>query len=188
MIPSLVTLTALALPAAPAPKPPPAYFVTQRGARLVYQDGNYEVVVVVAAVEQKGRATVVTLDRLAPPPTRQEEKVAVSPEGLVRIEGYGIKFTDPLCLLKLPAKRGDRWKVDGKTVARCAGEEEVTVGAGTFKALRVDSVTDPGNEGKVQHVSSWFAPGPGEVKFVVDGEVRRTLKSFTPAESGPAKP
>jgi hypothetical protein len=93
MTPSLVILAALGLPGAPAPKPPPPYFVTQRGARLVYQELGAEKTVVVSAVEEKDGSTVVTLERVDPSgQTQPDQKMVVSAKGLFRTELADWKF------------------------------------------------------------------------------------------------
>lgn len=53
--------------------------------------------------------------------------------------------------------------------ATVVGEEEVTVGAGTFKALKVKNLTTarasrPGSKGRAIESYIWFAPGVGIVK------------------------
>ncbi|HVG61870.1 MAG TPA: hypothetical protein VNA24_25130 [Hyalangium sp.] len=53
--------------------------------------------------------------------------------------------------------------------ATVVGEEEVTVGAGTFKALKVKNLTTarasrPGAQGRSVESFVWFAPGVGIVK------------------------
>ncbi|NTX60034.1 hypothetical protein HUA74_05120 [Myxococcus sp. CA051A] len=50
------------------------------------------------------------------------------------------------------------------------GEEEVTVAAGTFKALKVKNIVTarasrPGSEGRSMESYVWFAPGVGILKF-----------------------
>ncbi|MBZ4398929.1 hypothetical protein K8625_24760 [Myxococcus sp. AS-1-15] len=50
------------------------------------------------------------------------------------------------------------------------GEEEVTVAAGTFKALKVKNIVTarasrPGSEGRSMESYIWFAPGVGIIKF-----------------------
>jgi hypothetical protein len=184
---SLLLLSALVLPAAPAPKPPVPYFVTQRGARLVYQVRDEEKVAVVAAVEKKDGATVVTVHEvLRDGRTVPDEVVVVSEKGLFRVGFWGQKLSEPRCFLKLPFKPGDKWDLIDGVKATSVGEEEVTVAAGKWRALRVDcEVSGPNGVSRFSH---WYGPGVGLIKVVMDGEERRSLKSFTPGRPDPAKP
>ncbi|QSQ24714.1 hypothetical protein JY651_07135 [Pyxidicoccus parkwayensis] len=58
--------------------------------------------------------------------------------------------------------------------ATVVGEEEVTVAAGTFKALKVKNITTarssrPGAQGRSMESFIWFAPGVGIVKLETAG-------------------
>ena len=60
--------------------------------------------------------------------------------------------------------------------ATVVGEEEVTVAAGTFKALKVKNITTarsssarPGTEGRSMESFLWFAPGVGILKLETNG-------------------
>jgi hypothetical protein len=58
--------------------------------------------------------------------------------------------------------------------ATVLGEEEVTVGAGTFKALKVKNTTTarasrPGAQGRSIESFIWFAPGVGIIKVATGG-------------------
>jgi hypothetical protein len=188
MTPTLVILSAVSLPGAPAPKPPVPYFVTQRGARLVYQAGDAEKVLVVSAVEEKEGTKVVTISQAGPDGKAFVlETVVVSQKGLFHTELFGWPLGEPLCLLKLPYKPGDKWVPHTWQEASSVGEEEVTAGSAKYRAVRVDWVGS-GDDGSIHRCSFWYARGVGEIKMVVDGEVKRILKSFTPGRPDPAKP
>jgi hypothetical protein len=58
--------------------------------------------------------------------------------------------------------------------ATVVGEEEVTVAAGTFKALKVKNITTarssrPGAQGRSMESFIWFAPGVGIIKLETAG-------------------
>ncbi|WP_164020456.1 DUF3108 domain-containing protein [Pyxidicoccus trucidator] len=58
--------------------------------------------------------------------------------------------------------------------ATVVGEEEVTVAAGTFKALKVKNITTarssrPGSQGRSMESFIWFAPGVGIIKLETAG-------------------
>jgi hypothetical protein len=72
--------------------------------------------------------------------------------------------------------------------ATVVGEEEVTVGAGTFKALKVKNTTTarasrPGAQGRKVDSFIWFAPGVGIIKVATgDSTDLELLKVERPAE------
>ena len=72
----------------------------------------------------------------------------------------------------------------GQVTYTVGKEEEVTVPAGTFKAIPVTSQVDVG--GRLLKNTSWYAPGVGVVKVVManDGNERvQELKEFTPGKA-----
>jgi hypothetical protein len=81
-------------------------------------------------------------------------------------------------VLKAGLKPGGSWAVPDGGELKVYGPEVVEVPAGRFTALRVVWEQGGGT------LTSWYAPGVGEVKRVVTrgGEERvfRTLKSFRP--------
>jgi hypothetical protein len=182
--------------AAPRPKDGLAgYFPTRVGAKWVYDDGK-ESVQEVTAVEAKGGETIVTVSEHTPKRARAAEKVAVSAAGVYRVELSGSPI-DRYCLLKLPAKEGDKWEFD---VPRQPGDgqrggirgergtvtvgptEEVEVPAGKFKAVRLEIELTAINGEVVPAVryTRWMAPEVGLVKMTRGTEWTRVLKSFVP--------
>lgn len=86
--------------------------------------------------------------------------------------------------------------------ATVVGEEEVTVAAGTFTALKVKNTTTarasrPGAQGRSVESFIWFAPGVGIVKVATGGSTDLELlkverpaavgKKASPVRSGPAR-
>jgi hypothetical protein len=83
--------------------------------------------------------------------------------------------------------------------ATVVGEEEVTVAAGTFKALKVKNITTarssssrPGTEGRSMESFLWFAPGVGILKLETNGstdlELLKVERPEAPkAAAAPAK-
>ena len=154
MIRFLFSLTAvlLALPAAPAaPRTkdgdrPAAYFPTRVGAKWVYDDGK-ELVREVTAVEVKRDETIVTVSEHRPKGAVVAERVSISAAGVYRLEFHGFPL-DRYCLLKLPAKEGDKWEFDYPTQRDARGSglrgekgtvivgpaENVEVPAGKYRA------------------------------------------------------
>ena len=81
----------------------------------------------------------------------------------------GMTFEEPLLLFKFPLSEGDRWKgkaeSDRGAVAyrfETAGEEEVKVPAGTFRAFRVNWTMTQGTS--TVRGRTWLARGVGAVK------------------------
>ena len=98
---------------------------------------------------------------------------------------------EPMPELKLGVKEGETWehetKLKGtvvrKTTCTLGKREEVTVAAGKFQAVRVESEATV--NGSVSRWTSWYAPGVGLVKMesgVGNTRVSQELKEFTPGK------
>lgn len=188
---SLALLSALLLPATPAPTPKyESFYPAKVGTKWVYQDGDEEMILTVSAVERKPEELVVTVVQvLQDGKTTPYEKLTVSEKGLFRVEIRGVTFDAPLCVVRFPHKDGDKWGVNvpgpaplrrQKGTATAGGPENVVVPAGSYKALRVD-LTAKDSDGTPIQTTYWFAPGVGILTMTRDGR-ERVLKSFTPAE------
>ena len=187
-------------PAAPIPGDhlrPPLYFPTTVGTKWVYQlDDGREYTDVVTKVERgAGGEVIVSVGRETPDgKVHPGERYVVSARGLLRVEGLGVKPDRPEWLLKLPYKVDEAWETGGwredefpiflkqKDTHTSAGEEKVTVPAGTYTALRVTT-----KYGQVGHLppqgpgAHWYAPRVGAVKMTLGKRVWE-LKSFTPGD------
>jgi hypothetical protein len=164
--------------AAPVPKDAgknPLYFPTAVGTKWVYEDdGGGEESVEVSAVDKDGDNLVVTRRGFDGNET-DYAKMIVTADGLRQER----ERTDGKVgwVLKTTLKSGESWEVPDGGKRTVTGPEEVKVGAGTFRALKVVWETEN------KTLTSWYAPGVGEVKRVIKtdaGErVTRSLKSFT---------
>jgi hypothetical protein len=186
---------------AAAPVPPerrqsPLYFPTTVGTKWVYQlnDGR-EYTEVITGVEPVLGGAVVIVGAVAPDgKARPWYRHVVSERGLLR-EGIVLKSDRPQWLLKFPYKFGETWETGGEQGPRepipsekwthtSDGEEEVTVPAGTFRALRVTS-KGHGIPGCVLPPSGpsarWYAPRVGAVKMTM-GKTVWVLKEFDRGE------
>lgn len=203
-----VMFTALDLPTAPAPDA--LYFPTELAATWLYEEdfgwGKHEIRYKVTSVEKQSDGLVVSVGPPNPGRINTADRWLVSEKGLFRLQVAGVKLDAPLCVLRLPFKSGEKWKVrisgsrqlprdaDGNQIVSSiqtqtgsvteAAVEEVVVPAGKYRAVRVEMVHSPAG-GKETRYTSWFAPGVGEVKVVVDGNKVRILKSFTPGKPKP---
>lgn len=192
-----LTITLLALPAVPAPRakeepPRPDYYPTEVGTRLVYDmdDGKGELILRVADVEEKDGAKVVTIEQRGTTRWLPFERVSISERGLLRVEYFGYTI-EPMYLLKFPVKAGDKWDFSysrqgaltgWKGTDTVIGEEEVTVPAGKFKAIKLEGVAteeDGKPREKPQKSTTWFAKGVGRVKVVNSDGAALALRSFT---------
>jgi hypothetical protein len=177
-----VMLLSLSLPSAPDTEPKP-FHPTAVGTKWVYQNDDREQTVVLETVEKQGTRTVVTLvEHLKGDETHPYETMAIAGNGLFRVDVIGLKGKQPMCLLQLPPKAGDKWEIPladkplGPMTVSTIALEEVTVPAGTYKAWRVEA-NFPGKP----IGTCWFAPGVGLVKSTWSGG-KQELRSFSPGK------
>lgn len=170
------------------------FFPTRPGTRWVYKgDGTAEVV---TSAERDGGYTVLRIGRERDGKVTPYRQLSVSAGGL--FAGVGGRKETLEQLLRLPARAGDTWsgtdRLDGRLTRRytVAGEEDVTVPAGKYRAVRVDVEAVRGG-GVMSRSSSWYAPGVGLVRVVSKNvaavaprEVERVLETFTPGRKGEA--
>lgn len=172
--------------AAPIPdeaKAPGLYFPTRVGAKWVYDRAvGVPETAVVSGVEWVGRELVVS--RAGADGTQTTyTKMVVTPAGLRQDHDVLSGLPGAVWLLKTQFRSGDSWPVPaeaggGKRTA--FGPELVAVPAGRYLAAKVVTERDGG-----VRLTSWYAPGVGEVKRVErlpDGTetVVRSLKAFAP--------
>ena len=162
------------------------YYPVSIGARWVYSTGDKETVETVTGVEDSEGVFRVKVSRERNDKTILDHVVAVSEKGLAIVETPTGKLAEPVWLLKLPPKNGDKWEVVlpsqtlGKIVGSAAveGTEKIEVPAGTFDAVKV-RMEIPHVDGRdgITKRAIWYAPNVGVVKSV-EGETVRVLKSF----------
>lgn len=183
-----LSLLAFLLPsvavAAPVPKGKPAgpYFPTTVGVTREYEwraggkaeDGHTDVVTLVE--KQKDGSAHVTVRRSYPRGEPYVTVIAVSADALARVSEGDVPPAEPTVLLKLPATVGTGWESGGAKYA-VAAEEEVTVPAGKYQAVKVEMTAGGGT------TTLWFAPTVGLVKMAPGGGERALeLKAFTPGK------
>lgn len=174
----------MAATAAPVPKAPPKpeyYFPTEVGAERVFRLANGgEKRDVVSAVEKDGDGLLVSMSD----PARKDavnRVLYVAKDKVQIVQQDQHRYATPLLVFRPDAKPGDTWSFTGdpaEQVQRCAGEEEVEVPAGKFKAVRVDYGQET-PQGFSVETTVWYAPGLGSVRQVVGGKEYLSLKSFT---------
>lgn len=127
---------------------------------------------VTKAERQKDGSTRVTVRRSYPRGEPSTLVVAVADTGLTRVAEGDTRLAEPVMLLKLPATVGTAGEAGG-TEYEVTATEEVTVAAGTYRAVKVVE-----KSGKYPAVR-WYAPGVGLVKMAVKGgESSYELKAF----------
>jgi hypothetical protein len=195
-----VTALLAASLAAPVPKAKPAelYLPTVEATKRVWQtkgdDGRVTdrfKLRVSKVVEKVGVYTVTVADAWGGDPP-MEYRYEVSAKGLLTLADPNGDLAEPEPLLKLPASEGDTWTHERATPKQSVisttftvgKEEEVTVPAGKFKAIPVTAEVT--QKGSTRRVTTWYAVGVGEVKWVVgtgDTEAVWELTEFTPGKA-----
>jgi hypothetical protein len=120
------------------------------------------------------------------------EHLTVTDKGVFRNRINGMEITPPVCLLKFPVKDGETWDSEVKigaeqlTVKAKAGkEEEITVPAGTYKAVTSElEVTAGGITVKTRY---WFAKDVGVVKQTMDNNGATIEMELSKFEKGKEK-
>jgi hypothetical protein len=117
------------------------------------------------------------------------ERVAADKDGLYRYSGEGVTYKPPLCMLKLPPKKGTSWTVDSrgdglKIEGKFRADEldRITVPAGEFDPVIASSSDDFRVDNVKMSLTYWFVPGIGLVKqrVLVGGrEVVLELEKYT---------
>jgi hypothetical protein len=163
-----------------APSRTPAYyFATAVGTKWTYESDDGTWSETVTEVDSRDGEKIVSIVH-----GRADElnwKVAVSINGLSRIQCRGDKDDPPVCWLKLPAKVGETWRPWGDKstdTAEVVGFEDVEVPAGKFHAVLVKTTVHPVSGFDWSYIRC-FAPGIGLVKLVTGDRVQ-VLKSITP--------
>jgi hypothetical protein len=175
----LAFLTVAVADGAPLPKSKNAvWFPTREGDTRVYEvrvgdKAESSFTDKVTRVEKKDVGLDVTIARDGPGASSFVTVISVTREGLFRVMLDGEALTNPITLLKLPAKVGTRWELDGGATYTITQEEEIEVPAGKFPAVRVEMVRGSSK------TLLWFAPNVGLVKMQTEGSERvQVLKEF----------
>jgi hypothetical protein len=194
---AVVLLVPLLAIAAPAVKPKAVYYhPTRVGDTRVYEftngDEKYEATEEITKVTDKDGVLQVICSWTRDGMAGAVNTVEVSERG-VSEPSMGVGVAPVRQALRLPAKEGESWSYEltKKLPARVTPpkltfvtgkEEEVTVPAGKFRAIRVS--VEMFSNGEVQGTMTyWHTPGVGLVKMTTTGgkgERTQILKSFKP--------
>jgi hypothetical protein len=121
--------------------------------------------------------------------TQTFEHIGITADGIYRYSFNGTKIDKPVLILKLPAKKGDEWKIDTKigteavTGTLMTTEDALTVPAGKFTAMVAGGKLMTG--GMTIEVANYFVKDVGiaKIKMDVAGQsVIVELDKFEPAK------
>lgn len=185
-------LVAVSAPVPKSVKAPATYMPTTVGTKWVYEARSGKSVIEstedVTAVLEKDGVYALTVRRSVKH-FQRSDVVYVSGSGLLTRPKVGcepVPVFDPL------RKVGDTWCVDGfdewiksdtTSYFTMGAEEEITVTAGTFRAIPVtEEVYSKGN--RRCKITNWYAPGVGKVKVEDEdpSSFTQILKEFTPGK------
>ncbi len=103
--------------------------------------GNTKLINKVVAHEKIGDMMCARVETQVNGETKAFEHIGITADGIYRYSLNGVKVDKPILILKLPAKKGDEWKIDAKvgnetvTGKLTTTEEKLTVPAGKYDAL-----------------------------------------------------
>lgn len=111
------------------------------------------------------------------------EHISANAKGIYRNRIQGTEPDPPVMILQYPVKPGDKWniesKVGGETIKGVykTEEEEVTVPAGKYKAIKIISDAEVIPSGQKVMSTVWMVDGVGVVKQITDlGQVQIKLE------------
>jgi hypothetical protein len=167
------------------------YYPLAVGSSWEYKAGENKFTLKVAKYEKVGNALCARLELSMKDKPVSFEHVGVTNEGVYRYSFEGNKEAQPPVLfLKLPPKKDESWKVDSKVggesvkgTFKNAGEEDVKVPAGGFKAVVVASQDLEANGIKMA-VTYYFAKDVGLVKQVVEVAGQKVVVELEKYEAG----
>jgi hypothetical protein len=184
LLPGLLALIVLP-PVFAADDPPPGkeLFPLASNARWTYRIQGQDdklVIVVSPQLDKLGESRAYRLEGRLRDRLIATEQLTVRKDGVYRHRHDGMDIEPPLLICKFPATKGERWHIDYKIGDKKAAIdyscefEEVTVPAGTYKAVAVHAAVVEGGGLKT---TCWYAPKVGLVKQVVeDGEGKIVLE------------
>jgi hypothetical protein len=187
--------TSAVLAQAPAALPPAnEYYPIQVGNEWTYNfsmgETKEESVYRIASVDTVDGVEMYLLESTIGGNVVATESLSVDDKGVHRCRNSNVPITPPVTILRNPVRAGDQWTTEAEadgvafTVDTEISEEEVTVPAGTFKAVK--SVLKTSVEGTDIESEYWFAPRVGMVRQVIKGltpdPITIELTKFTLAE------
>jgi len=149
-------------------------------------NGKQKVTFRVAKHEKVGKDLTALVETVADDKVVATENVGIKDDGLYRFTMAGLTADPAVRILKLPAKKGDSWKVKSKvgddefSATFTLSEGKVKVPAGEYDALIAE--TDEVTVGGVKMtIKVWYAKNVGMVKMIMKimgNEVNFELEKF----------
>jgi len=153
------------------------YYPLKIGTKWHYRVGANSFVMHVAKHEKVDGTVCALLETSRDGQVLTNEQIGIKDDGIYRFSIAGQKPDNPFRILKLPAKKGDTWKVESKIGAQSfkgsftVGEAEVTVPAGKYKAITAasDGFEIPDDNGNFLKITFnfWFVEKVGLVKQTI---------------------
>jgi hypothetical protein len=154
------------------------WYPLQVGCRWEYRGKGPKLIRQVVRHEKVGDYPCALIANLRGDAPARKEHVYANAGGVFLVAIEGRRLSSPLRILKLPPRAGESWKTDFKendTLRKglyVMDKEEVTVPAGTYRAITLRGEITDGGGGRT-NVTYWFAEGVGMVKQLIrqDGQV-----------------
>ena len=173
------------------------YLPLQVGNSWTYKIGDKSFILKVAEHEKVGGVLCARVEmRLvgsagAAAKVQTFEHLAIAEDGIYRHSIGGTQLDKPVCILKLPPKKGDSWTIDAKGPGESlkgtvkAGEEaEVKVPAGTYKKVATSTCDDLDANGLKCAFTYYFAEGVGVIKQQITIGAEKTVLELEKFEPG----
>lgn len=167
-----------------AAPPTDDFFPLIAGATWTYRVSGQEDRFIVRAVRQEmvGTQTCMLLEATLKDKVVATEHLAFTKNGLFRFRADKEDIEPPVCVLKLPSTRGQRWLAEYKLGSRSAKSSfsittsEIQVLAGKFKVTTVlADVSEGAGPGRGSRTTIAYAEGVGMVKQTIEEGKRPPL-------------
>jgi hypothetical protein len=131
--------------------------------------GNTKLVNKVVAHEKVGGVMCAKVETQVDGKAVAFEHIGITADGIYRYSLNGMAAEKPVLILKLPAKKGDEWKIDTKfgndtvTGKMSTTEEELTVPSGKYKSMMAGGKLEAG--GQTIEAYNYFVKDVGIAKI-----------------------
>ena len=165
------------------------YYPTAIGTEWVFQSGALEVVERVVAHELIGEDRCARIETVFNGKTIAYEHIAVREDGVYRVSIAGIPVEPPLCFLKYPAAKGEKWRVRSSVQGNeikgefVLGQTDVSVPSGEYPSITSEGKDFQSASTKLEFVY-YFVKGIGKAKQLTklnETEAVLELKEFRAA-------
>jgi hypothetical protein len=155
-----------------------AYYPLKVGSTWTYKiadapAGTPSVVMKITKHEKVGDVMCARLETFVNDKSMGNEHIAITKDGIVRVSAFGFNADPPIMILKLPAKKGDTWKIESKVGTETlkgeakVSEENVSVPAGKYDTIVATATITAGPQ-KIE-TTTCFAKNVGIVRMKMTG-------------------